>query len=218
MNDVGRLIAGQAVALSWQYLLAFLGLEYRRQPNEQLMNLCKVTRWGSLNTSQVDRSLLGPGGSRLGGQNSGGGISMSARVILKLKNGRFVGKTYEFHGSRRILVGRGEDCEIRLPNEPGFFTVSRHHCLFDIDPPAICVQDSGSMNGTYLNGMQIGRPANWHLPAEVLSGPCFEYDLHGGDELRVGETVFEVDVVVSEDMERERAEEPAAEKVLSACA
>ena len=124
---------------------------------------------------------------------------MSARVILKLKNGRFVGKTYEFHGSRRILVGRGEDCEIRLPNEPGFLSVSRHHCLLDIDPPAIRIRDSGSFNGTYLNGMQIGRPAHWQLPPEVLSRPCFEYELRDGDELKVGETVFEVDVVVSDD-------------------
>jgi pSer/pThr/pTyr-binding forkhead associated (FHA) protein len=181
------------------------------------MKLCEVTRWCSLTTSQVERSLLGTGGSRLGGQNSGGGISMSVRVILKIKNGKFVGKTYEFHGSRRFLIGRGEDCEIRLPHEPDFLTVSRHHCLLEIDPPAIRVQDAGSVNGTSLNGMQIGRPAHWYLPADVLSEPCFEYDLHDGDELKVGDTVFDVDVVVSEDMERAGVEEPATEKELSAC-
>src|SRR5262249_37828945 len=153
--------------------------------------------------------------SRLGGQESGGRISMAARVILQIKNGNFVGKTYEFHVPCRCRVGRGEDCEIRLPNEPGFLSVSRHHCLLAIDPPAIRVWDSGSVNGTSLNGMQIGRPAHWHLPTEVLSGPCLEYDLHAGDELKVGDTVFEVDVVVSE--HRERAEEPAAEKEVCAC-
>jgi hypothetical protein len=62
--------------------------------------------------------------------------------------------------------------------------------------------------------MQIGRPAHWHVPADVLSEPCFEYDLQDGDELKVGDTVFEVDVVVSEDKEREGVEEPAAEKEL----
>jgi pSer/pThr/pTyr-binding forkhead associated (FHA) protein len=121
---------------------------------------------------------------------------MTARVTLKIKNGTWVGKTYEFPVPRRCCVGRGEDCAIRLPNEPGFLTVSRQHCLLDIDPPAIRVRDCGSVNGTSLNGMQIGRPAHWQLPVEVLSGPCFAYDLHAGDELKVGDTVFEVAVLV----------------------
>ena len=132
---------------------------------------------------------------------------MAARVILKIKNGKLVGQTYELRGPGRFVIGRGKDCEIRLPYEPGFLSVSRQHCLLDIDPPAIRIRDSGSFNGTFLNGMQIGRPAHWQLPAEVLSRPCFEYDLREGDELKIGETVFEVNVVVSGAMDRERAEE-----------
>jgi hypothetical protein len=54
--------------------------------------------------------------------------------------------------------------------------------------------------------MQIGRPAHWNLPPEVLSRPCFEYDLREGDELKIGEIIFEVKVVVSDDRKRERAE------------
>jgi pSer/pThr/pTyr-binding forkhead associated (FHA) protein len=133
---------------------------------------------------------------------------MVARVILKITNGKLVGQTYQLHGPGRFLIGRGQDCEIRLPHEPGFLSVSRQHCLLDIDPPAIRIRDSGSFNGTFLNGMQIGRPAHWQLPAEMLSQPCFEYDLRDGDELKVGETVFEIEVVVvSNDKEREQAEE-----------
>jgi serine/threonine-protein kinase len=142
---------------------------------------------------------------------------MATSVILKIKNGKFEGKTYEFHDPHRCFIGRGADCEICLPNEPGFSTVSRHHCLLDIDPPTIRVQDSGSLNGTYLNGMQIGRPAHWHLPARALSGPCFMYDVINGDELKVGETVFEVDVVTSENSRPEQATESAAEEGLCAC-
>lgn len=142
---------------------------------------------------------------------------MAASVILKIKNGKLEGKTFEFHDPHQCLIGRGEDCEIQLPNEPGFSTISRHHCLLHIDPPAIRVQDSGSLNGTYLNGMQIGRPAHWHLPPKALSSPCYEYYVSDGDELKIGETVFEVDVVACADRKPERAEVPGAEKELCAC-
>jgi serine/threonine-protein kinase len=142
---------------------------------------------------------------------------MAAPVILRIKVGKGRGKTYALHDACRCLIGRGRECEIRLPDEPAFLTVSRHHCVLDIDLPAIRVRDSGSRNGTYLNGMQIGRPAHWELPAEALSGPCYEYDLSEGDELKVGDTIFEVDVVGSEDREMEPEEEPAVGKASCAC-
>jgi serine/threonine-protein kinase len=142
---------------------------------------------------------------------------MAARVILRIKDGKCGGKKYALQDASRCLIGRGQDCDIRLPNETAFLTVSRHHCLLDIDLPTIRVRDSGSRNGTYLNGMQIGRPAYWDLPAGVLSGPCLEYDLSEGDELKVGDTVFEIDILGSEDRETERAEEPAVGKELCAC-
>jgi pSer/pThr/pTyr-binding forkhead associated (FHA) protein len=138
---------------------------------------------------------------------------MMSTVTLTVKKGKLAGKTYEFDHPRVCRIGRSDDCEIRLPNDPEFLTVSRRHCALDIDPPGIRVRDSGSMNGTYMNGMQIGRPAKWRLPAEAASRPCFDYDLTEGDELRVGDTVFEVHVITSE----KSAEEVAAEEELSAC-
>lgn len=142
---------------------------------------------------------------------------MPASVTLTVKNGKLAGKTYEFHEPQRCLIGRAEDCEIRLPGEAEFLTVSRHHCLLDIDPPEIRVRDSGSLNGTFLNGMQIGRPVKWHLPPEVLSRPCFDYNLSQGDELTVGGTIFEVGVSVPEEGGRERVEAAEAERELCAC-
>jgi pSer/pThr/pTyr-binding forkhead associated (FHA) protein len=139
---------------------------------------------------------------------------MPARVALRIKNGKLAGKTYGFDDPLQCLIGRGDDCEIRLPGEPEFLTVSRHHCLLDIDPPRVRVRDSGSLNGTYINGMQIGRPAKWRLPPETLSRPCFDYDLSKGDELKVGDTVFEM---LSEECGPELVEEAGAEKALCAC-
>ena len=142
---------------------------------------------------------------------------MPASVVLRIKNGKLAGKAFEFNGPCRCLIGRARDCEIRLPADPEFLTVSRHHCLLDIDPPAICVRDSGSRNGTFVNGMQIGRPATWHLPTEVMTKPCFEYDLSEGDELAIGGTVFEVHVDVSGTDGSVGMEEGGAETELCAC-
>jgi pSer/pThr/pTyr-binding forkhead associated (FHA) protein len=142
---------------------------------------------------------------------------MVASVTLRIKSGKLAGKTYAFREPQRCLIGRGSDCEIRLPSEAEFLTVSRYHCLLDIDPPAIRVRDSGSRNGTYINGMQIGRPASWQLSPETLSRPCFDYDLTPGDELRVGETVFEIGVVRSEEDEPVRLEAAETDNELCAC-
>jgi pSer/pThr/pTyr-binding forkhead associated (FHA) protein len=125
-------------------------------------------------------------------------MMFKASVTLRVKNGKLAGTTYQFDHPCVCLIGRGDDCEIRLPNDPEFLTVSRHHCVLDIEPPAIRVRDSGSFNGTFMNGMQIGRPA-WHLPADAASRPCFDYDLTEGDELRVGDTFFEIYVTASEE-------------------
>jgi pSer/pThr/pTyr-binding forkhead associated (FHA) protein len=142
---------------------------------------------------------------------------MAASITLRIKNGKLAGKTYEFHDLERCLIGRAKDCEIRLPNEAEYLTASRHHCLLDIDPPALRVRDSGSRNGTLLNGMQIGRPKTWNLPPEMDSQPCFFYDLNDGDELTVGSTVFEVGTAVSEETEPERMLKTGAENELCAC-
>jgi serine/threonine-protein kinase len=143
---------------------------------------------------------------------------MPASITLRVKNGKLAGKTYEFHEPQRCLIGRAEDCEIRLPGDPEFLTVSRYHCLLDINPPEIRVRDSGSLNGTLLNGMQIGRPAKWHLPPKTLSRPCFAYDLSKGDELDVGGTTFEVGVSAAEAGGPEPMEASEVESELCACA
>ncbi len=142
---------------------------------------------------------------------------MAANIILKVKGGKLAGTTYEFCEPQRCLIGRGNDCDIRLPNDPEFLTISRYHCQLDISPPTLHVRDSGSRNGTYINGMQIGRPASWHLSRETLSRPCFDYDLTPGDELRVGDTVFEIGVAQSHEDELVRVEAAETQKEMCAC-
>lgn len=120
-------------------------------------------------------------------------------IMLTIENGKLAGTEYAFDLPRRCLIGRASDCEVRLPSQLEFLGVSRHHCLLTLDPPAVRVRDCGSRNGTLLNGMQIGRPASWHVPEAMTAFPSLEYELRDGDELTIGSTVFKVHVTVHED-------------------
>lgn len=75
--------------------------------------------------------------------------------------------------SEEMLIGRGNDCEIRL-RDPD---VSRHHCLIRLRGPEITISDLGSSNGTFVNGQSI-------LSQVVLQS---------GDEIKVGNSRFLLD-------------------------
>lgn len=71
------------------------------------------------------------------------------------------------------VIGRGEDCGIRIP----VGTVSRRHCeiWLDEDEDAVMVKDLGSSNGIYVNGTRTS-----------------EAELSPGDLLLIGPAVFVV--------------------------
>jgi pSer/pThr/pTyr-binding forkhead associated (FHA) protein len=121
---------------------------------------------------------------------------MVSRILLKLKDRLGEITEYAVGERRTCLIGRGPDCDLRLPAEGEYQVVSRHHCRLDIDPPRVRVLDLGSRNGTRLNGMQIGHPDHWRVPRPPA---LIEYELHEGDELAVGPAVLEVRAEVPED-------------------
>jgi pSer/pThr/pTyr-binding forkhead associated (FHA) protein len=118
---------------------------------------------------------------------------MSTTITLAVTAGKMKGSEYRFNRPGRSVIGRAPDCYPQLPSDLEHMTVSRRHCLLDIDPPRVRVRDVGSRNGTYVNGEKIGqRRAEW--PDEV-AGPIFpERELADGDEIRVGDTVFRVGI------------------------
>ncbi|MET9375179.1 protein kinase [Streptomyces sp. NPDC002992] len=118
----------------------------------------------------------------------------TAMVTLTLVEGRLTPDRYVFDERTTCVVGRGKDCALRLPSDEHHDTVSRHHCLLDINPPDIRVRDFGSLNGTYVNGKRIGRREEHQTPQEGAATPFPEHDLADGDEIRIGETVFRVGV------------------------
>jgi pSer/pThr/pTyr-binding forkhead associated (FHA) protein len=92
------------------------------------------------------------------------------------------------------LIGRAKNCDIHIPGDIVHQDVSRYHCELEIDPPSVWVRDLGSLNGTYVNGQLIGkRPADQKEDVDHF-GPSAAREMHDGDELKVGQTVFQVSV------------------------
>jgi pSer/pThr/pTyr-binding forkhead associated (FHA) protein len=124
---------------------------------------------------------------------------MSASITLTVLNGALAGKRFIFRHPALCTIGRSADCEVRVPNDPEYLDVSRHHCLLDIDPPHLRVSDFGSRNGTFVNGVNIGQrlKANGLEFIPVVDLP--EYPLKEGDHIRVGQIIFQVGVGEAED-------------------
>lgn len=119
-----------------------------------------------------------------------------AVVKLAILKGPGKGTDFSFEERTTCLVGRATDCSPRLPADD--MQVSRHHCLFDINPPDVRVRDFGSLNGTFVNGEEIGRRRADETPEEADLTAFPERDLRHGDEVQLGQTVLRVDIVIAE--------------------
>ncbi|MFD3621069.1 protein kinase [Streptomyces sp. NPDC058676] len=103
-------------------------------------------------------------------------------MSLKVRAGTFT-EVHTFTRRTTCLIGRGDECGIRLARSEK--KVSRHHCMFDVNPPHLRVRDLGSRNGTYVNG-------------KPLRGSPAVRELADGDELRIGTAVLLVTVTDAE--------------------
>jgi len=65
----------------------------------------------------------------------------------------------------RIMIGRGDDCELRLESK----FVSRHHALVFCTPEGVCIEDLNSFNGTIVNSKKITR-CNLYSGDKILVG------------------------------------------------
>jgi pSer/pThr/pTyr-binding forkhead associated (FHA) protein len=117
---------------------------------------------------------------------------MSMKVVLTVVQGKLAGRQFIFRGRTHCVVGRGDCCHPRLPDNDAHRDVSRLHCLLDLNPPHVSVRDLGSRNGTYLNGELIGQRDPAHPSAADHEQRFPEREVKPGDEIRVGNTVFHV--------------------------
>jgi len=109
-------------------------------------------------------------------------IAMTPQVKLIVKSDKSKDITYTYNEPSECTVGRAIDCDIQLPVTEEK-DVSRHHCLFEIEPPYLWVQDLDSTNGTFVNDLRITNAPDQRM-----------YELREGDEVRVGHHVIEVQV------------------------
>lgn len=117
---------------------------------------------------------------------------MGARVILRTTAGPLKGQDFAFDSHDTFLFGRADDCHARLAENDR--TASRHHFLLEVSPPAARLRDLGSLNGTWVNDHKYGSRGAAETPEEAARKQYPQVDLRDGDEIRVGETVFRLEV------------------------
>jgi hypothetical protein len=93
-------------------------------------------------------------------------------IELIVQSGKHQGKCLRLPSEGEIIIGRDEECQIRLASSD----VSRHHCVLRVTPDGIIARDLDSRNGTYLNESL--------MEEETLLKP--------GDTLRIGPIVLQV--------------------------
>jgi pSer/pThr/pTyr-binding forkhead associated (FHA) protein len=113
---------------------------------------------------------------------------MPNTLVLRALTGDLRGQEFAVTGSAHWILGRSRSCSLRLPGDA---TVSRQHCLIEMDTRGVWVQDLGSLNGTLINGTRISRGnAPCDPDATCVESP--RQELADGDELRICNNVFAV--------------------------
>ena len=121
---------------------------------------------------------------------------MSSKVTLTITCGNLKGQEFIFDTRTTCIIGRAKDCYPKIPDDEKHRTISRYHCLLDINPPDIRVRDFGSKNSTFVNGEKIGQREAHQTPEEAAQIQFPEYDLQGGDEFTLSDTSFRVGVAL----------------------
>jgi pSer/pThr/pTyr-binding forkhead associated (FHA) protein len=106
-------------------------------------------------------------------------------LALRFLSGRFQGGVVPIDSSRPMLLGRQQGSDLLLPEE----LVSRRHARLAYEGDELVLEDLGSTNGTYVNGVRVTR-------ARVSEG----------DRILVGQSILKV-------VPREPAPTPSAEEV-----
>ena len=125
---------------------------------------------------------------------------MPAKITLTITEGKLAGKKFSFDSRTTCIIGRAKDSNIQIPNDKYHSTISRYHCLLDINPPDIRVRDFGSKHGTYVNGKCIGKRDENQSPEEGAKLELSEYDLSDGDIIQLSNTAFQVNVEQTADV------------------
>jgi len=76
-------------------------------------------------------------------------------AVFSVTRGNAYQSDYKVYGNESFLIGKGSECKIRFKGKEE--KVSRLHCSITVKFPDVTVKDSGSTNGTLLNGKELER-------------------------------------------------------------
>jgi serine/threonine-protein kinase len=131
---------------------------------------------------------------------------VESKVVIKITRGQGLGKSYEYSGHETLFIGRAEDCGIVLKDD----TVSRYHCMMEIQPPFVYFHDFGSLNGTYLNGelKAEGRALTGLSIEEARKLEPVVFPVKDGDRLGLS-TKTELEISIIQPLEKTMVENAA---------
>jgi hypothetical protein len=92
-----------------------------------------------------------PAGPAAGPDHASRGLPADAVAVLEIRRGPDAGQQFVLNPGAVIVLGRDPRCDVVLPN----VTVSRRHAEIRPGPDGFTLADTGSLNGSYLNGQPI---------------------------------------------------------------
>ena len=113
------------------------------------------------------------------------------KIVLTVVEGPYAGQTFSFDKHDHFFVGRAKFAHFRLPEKDPHF--SRMHFMIEANPPACRLLDLGSTNGTCVNNETV-----------------HSMDLHDGDRIEAGNTVFLVSIRHNEVEDKNEQRSPTA--------
>jgi pSer/pThr/pTyr-binding forkhead associated (FHA) protein len=120
---------------------------------------------------------------------------MASKVKFEIISGGLRGTKFGIDERMTCIVGRGKDCNLRIPMEADGM-VSRHHCILDINPPEIVVRDLGSSNGTFVNGQNICTKRDPDNESDNMTIRISNDNiLNHNDKIKIGDTVIIVHIL-----------------------
>jgi len=96
--------------------------------------------------------------------------------MLVVKEGELSGTDWTLD-REVMIIGRGADCDIVLPERP----VSRHHARIERRSQGYLLIDLGSKNGTHVNGQEVKRPHFLQDGDEIQIALCVKLSFVGAE-------------------------------------
>jgi len=105
--------------------------------------------------------------------------------------GQTMGRRYPLM-EQPLLIGRGEDCDIRIQDH----SVSRKHARIHPTPEGYVVEDLASTNGTFVNDRQADAPSVLQDGDYLRIGNCIHRYLAGGNvEAEYHEEIYRLTII-----------------------